>query len=266
MYKFYSCEKCRDLSCSAILCHLRDICMRFFTQEFQWDALTSSRNSEGPYTYHLITAVQTIQVKCLGSASSRRGRCYVLPSGQLRKLIKLSSAVHWRPPPNAQYTSLMDSSRALSSLPCMALVIGYYDIWKTSSPLSDNGTAHVFWCTSVVNVSAVVTAGKAGVSEQVYIYFVVLSTGVIVLFTGPFHWPFEDCDAALGRFSATQEHQRHCLDIDHSHWDKTLLVLVWVFVRFRSYIKEARLFLLFVILMAVQIYSTVFYQFKPSCR
>jgi hypothetical protein len=42
----------------------------------------------------------------------------------------------------------------------------------------------------VVKISAVVTAGKAGVSEQVYIYSVVLSTGVIVLSTGPFHWPF----------------------------------------------------------------------------
>lgn len=43
-------------------------------QKSLWDALLwSSRNSEGPYTYHPITAVQTIQVKCPGSASSRRG-------------------------------------------------------------------------------------------------------------------------------------------------------------------------------------------------
>lgn len=82
----------------------------------------------------------------------------------------------------------------------------------------------------------------------------------------PFHWPFEDCDAALGGSLATEEQHRHCLDIDHSHWDKTLLVLVGLFVRLCSYIKEARLFLLFVIPMAVQIYSTAFYQFKPSCR
>jgi hypothetical protein len=164
-------------------------------------------------------------------------------------------------------------------LPCTALVTSYYILWKTSSILADNGTAQVFWRASVIEISAVVTAGKAGVPDQVYVYFVVLSIAVIVpftgpfhwpfslaLFTGPFHWPFEDCDAAFGRFLATQERQRQCLGIDHSHWDEALLVLVGGFIRSRSYIKQACLFWLFVIPMAVQIYSTVFYQLKPSCR